>query len=161
MERERVCPRCSYRTTRPVDLCPACGIDLVLQPRTWRPTRRSFRVPLPPGVRGQLDGEIPVAVLDLSPLGARLEHEEIVVPGHVHLLSFTPPDACHLRLPSRIAWSTAHRDQPEHPATGWVRRSGVEFQDVPTDGGRELLAYLYRIIGDSPSSPGKQASRPR
>jgi hypothetical protein len=158
MEREGVCPQCSYRTTRPVDVCPACGIELVLQERTWSPTRRSFRVPLPPGVRGELDGEIPVAVLDLSPLGARLEHHDIVVPGQVHLLTFTPPDAGHLCLPSRIAWSQARRFAPEHPANGWIRQSGVEFQDVPTDGGRELLAYLYKVTEEDPSSsPEKDA----
>jgi hypothetical protein len=32
----------------------------------------------------------------------------------------------------------------------------VEFHEVPPDGGRELLAYLYRIIGDAPFSSERE-----
>ncbi len=96
-----------------------------------------------------------MGVLDLSPLGARLEHQAILTPGQLHLLTFTPPDSTHLRLPSRVVWSRPYRSESERSGTRRVQHSGVEFQDVPPAGGQELLAYLYRVRADVPPSPAR------
>ncbi|HEY7677630.1 MAG TPA: hypothetical protein VIG69_11185, partial [Candidatus Methylomirabilis sp.] len=88
MEIERICPQCSYRTTLPVaELCPVCSIPLVLQERTWVPTRRAPRTVLNSPVKGRLDGRIGATILDLSILGARLEHGEPLRQGWRYILA--------------------------------------------------------------------------
>lgn len=35
---EWTCPKCSYRTSLPVALCPVCEVRLMLRERTWAPS---------------------------------------------------------------------------------------------------------------------------
>ena len=154
---ERVCPRCAYRTTRPVDLCPICDVPLRHQERGWADARRVVRVALPPGVQGALDGQVAVTVLDLSPLGARLEHAEPLLPEQPCHLTFALPEAAPLRLPASIVWSRAHLFEPGCGEAKWLYRSGVEFQDVPPTLARDLGAYLGRLGSGPGSLPGTVA----
>ncbi len=158
MALERVCPRCTYRTTRPVERCPVCDVPLGQQERGWADARRAVRVQLPQGVQGEVDGQVAVTVLDLSPLGARLEHAEPLLPAQPCLLTFAPPEAAPLRVPGSIVWSRAHLYEPEPGQTRWLYRTGVEFRDVPPTLARALGAYLARL-GNGPSSlPGMVAA---
>lgn len=159
MTLERVCPRCAYLTTRPVDRCPICDVPLRQQERAWTDPRRAVRVPLPPGVHGELNGQVPVTVLDLSPLGARLEHAEPLLPKHPYLLTFALPEAAPLRLPGSIVWCRAHLFEPESGETRWLYHSGLEFQDVPPAVAHDLSARLHRVAGGPGSLPGTVALR--
>ncbi len=130
------------------------------QERGWVDGRRVVRVQLPPGaVQGELDGQVAVTVLDLSPLGARLEHAEPLLPAQPCLLTFTPPEAAPLRVPGSIVWSRAHLFEPEAGQTRWLYHSGVEFQDVPPALARDLGAYLARLGNGPGSLPGTVAPR--
>ncbi len=160
MALERVCPRCTYRTTRPVERCPVCDVLLHQQERGWADARRVVRVQLPQGgVQGELDGQVAVTVLDLSPLGARLEHAEPLLPAQPCLLAFALPEAAPLRLPASIVWSRAHLPEPGSGETKWLYHSGVEFRDVPPTLARDLGAYLARLGNGPGSLPGTVAPR--
>ena len=154
---ERICPRCAYRTTRPVDRCPLCDVPLRREARGCAPARRTARVPLTPGVPGELDGQVAVVVLDLSPLGARLEHAEPLLPTRPCLLTFAPPEAAPLRLPASIVWTQAHLGEADAGEMRWLYWSGVEFRDVPPPVVRDLSAYLDRVAGGLESLPGTVA----
>ncbi len=157
MSIERVCPRCAYLTARPVERCPSCDIPLRPRERAWTEVRRAVRVALPGGVQGQLDGQVPVKVLDLSPLGARLEHAEPLLPKHQCLLTFALPETNPLRLPGSIVWSRAHLLEPHSGETKWLYHSGVEFLNVQPTIARDLGALLRRLGGGSGTLPGTVA----
>ncbi len=159
MALERVCPRCAYQTTRPVDRCPSCDVPLRHQERGWADARRAIRVSLPPGVQGDLNGQVAVTVLDLSPLGARLEHAEPLLPAQACLLTFALPEAVSLRVPASIVWSRAHLLEPTSGETRWLYHSGVEFREVPPTLARDLGAYLNRVAGGPGSLSGTVAIR--
>ncbi len=147
MTLERVCPRCMYRTTRPVDRCPLCGVPLRHSERAWLRPRRADRLPLLPGVPGTLDDQMRVTVRDLSLLGARLEHAEPLLPALPCLLTIVPPEAAPLCLPAHVAWSRPYPfDQASSEAIA-LYHSGVEFGDVPPAVTRALYEYLGRTLG--------------
>ncbi len=147
MALERVCPECGYRTTRPADLCPICNVSLRTQGRGWLRRRRVGRVPLPAGVPGTLDDQIPVTVLNLSPLGACLEHAEPLLPVQPCLLTLPLPDAGPLCLPADIVWTQAQPVAPDGDGAQRLYRSGVEFRDVPPAMAQALDTYLGRVAG--------------
>ena len=105
---ERICLQCSYRTTRPVAICPLCDVPLRHRERGWAEARQAVRVPLPPGVRAEVDGQVAVTVLDLSPLGARLEHAELLPPDPSCFLTLALPEVAPLRLSASIVWTQTH-----------------------------------------------------
>lgn len=51
---ERTCQRCSYATSRPVLVCPICEVPLVLQERTWAPSRGEPWLRLPGKIRSTM-----------------------------------------------------------------------------------------------------------
>ncbi len=154
MTPEEVCPRCGYRPTGPVDRCPGCDAPLRPQERGRADARRAARIPLSPGVRAEVDGQVAVAVLDLSPLGARLEHVGRLLPAQPCLLTFELSEVSPLRLPATVVWTRAHLREPEPGAPRRLFHSGVEFSDVPPPMARELGACLDRVGGGPGSLPG-------
>jgi hypothetical protein len=108
-------------------------------------------------VQGDLNGQVPVTVLDLSPLGARLEHAEPLLPRHPCLLTFAVPEAAPLRLPGNIVWTRAHLFEPESGETKWLYHSGMEFHNVPPGVAQDLGAYLHRVAGGPGSLAGALA----
>ena len=159
MTLERVCSQCAYLTTRPVDRCPICDVALRQRERAWSGTRRAVRVPLPPMVNGDLNGLVPVTVVDLSPLGARLQHAEPLLPKHPCLLTFAVPEGGALRLPGNIVWTRAYLFEPESGETKWLYHSGMEFLDVTQAAAEDLGAYLHRVTGGLGSLSGAVALR--
>ena len=153
---ERVCERCSYRTTRPVPICPICEVPLRHEKQGWTDARHAIRVPLPPGVQAALNGQVTVTVLDLSPLGAGLEHVQPLLPAQPCLL--TVPPAARLALLARVVWSRPHPVEPAPGQVRWVYRSGVEFLEVPPPVARGLAAYLDRVSG-APRRPPARSRR--
>lgn len=144
MQPERSCPQCSYRTTLTVaDRCPVCNVPLVLQERTWTPTRRAARTKLPPGFTGKLDDRLDVTVLDLSILGARLEHRAALRSGWRYVLSVPlKKDALPLQLLARVVWTRVQRAQRVWDQAGMVYESGVEFLELSAEREQELSAFL-------------------
>jgi len=73
---------------------------------TWTTTRRAPRVQLPTEVPGEVNGSLAARLVDLSAHGVRLEHADILRPGHRCLLSAPLGSAARtLHLPSRVVWS--------------------------------------------------------
>jgi hypothetical protein len=110
-------------------------------------------------VHGDLNGHVPVTVVDLSPLGARLEHAEPLLPKHPCLLTFAVPEGPPLRLAGNIVWTSAHLVEPESGETKWLYHSGMEFHDVPQAVADHLGAYLHRVTGGLGSMSGEVALR--
>lgn len=156
---ERACPRCAYRTTGPVERCPLCDVSLWKQERTWKDARRAFRVPLPAGVQGALDGQMAVAVVDLSPLGARLTHAEALRPNRTCLLSLDLPETAPLCFPASIVWTRTHLLVPESGEARWLYSSGVEFRNSAPTVTRDVSTYLNRVEGGRGALPGTLPGR--
>ena len=116
---------------------------------TWTATRRAPRVQLPIEVPGEVNGSLAARLVDLSSHGARLEHADILRPGHRCLLSVPLGFAERiLHLPSRVVWSQVRHIERQE---GIVYHSGLEFQALPPDASQELGEYLGRV---SESLPG-------
>lgn len=163
MQPERTCPKCSYRTTLAVaDLCPVCNVPLVLQERTWAPTRRAARTKLAPGVTGTLDDRLDVTVLDLSILGARLEHRVALRSGWRYVLSIpVKQDALPLQLLVRVVWTRVQRAQRIWDQAGMVYQSGVEFLEVSAEREQELAAFVGGAGGARPGPLRATVAPPR
>ncbi len=91
------------------------------------------------------DSQVTVTVLDLSPLGACLEHAEPLLPGQPCRVTFAQPERASLQLPARVVWCRAHACEPEEGRPEWSYTSGVEFRDVPPTAARDLGAFLDRV----------------
>lgn len=142
------CPKCMYESGDVATQCPICEGALVHQAASWSPARRAVRVPMPPGVWGEVNGRFAVKVVDLSSLGAQLEHAEVLRPRHHCVLTLAVPGkAPPLSLPARAIWSKVHRLDPEE---GVVCRSGVEFLDLCPEIRKELVEYVERVGGILP-----------
>ena len=112
---------------------------------TWTATRRARRIQLPTQVPGEVNGSLAARLVDLSSRGARLEHADILRPGHRCLLSLPLVFAAGtLYLPSRIVWSQVRHIERQE---GIVYHSGLEFQALPPDIREELGEYLGRVEG--------------
>ena len=110
--------------------------------------RGAPRFQLPTGVPGEVNGSLAARLVDLSSSGARLEHADILRPGHRCLVSFPLGFAARtLHLPSRVVWSQVRHMEREE---GIVYQSGLEFQALPPDVRQELGEYLGRIAGSLP-----------
>jgi hypothetical protein len=156
---ERVCSQCAYLTTRLVDRCPICDVPLRQQERAWERSRRAARLSLPPRVNGNLNGQVRVTVVDLSPLGVRLEHAKPLLPKHPCLLTFAVAEGAPLRLPGNIVWTRAYLFEPESGETKWLYHSGMEFHDLSQAAAEELGAYLHRVTGGLGSLSGTATYR--
>lgn len=109
---------------------------------------------LTPPLRGELDGGVEAAVLEISPTGARVEHRQFLSPGGSYTLALpVAGDAACLRLPCRVIWTWVHRNEPGEGETGCIYHSGLEFLDLPPDVGRDLAAYLLGGIAAAHSGP--------
>lgn len=143
MSLEGVCSRCGYRTNRAVTVCPICEIPLTRQERSWSPSRRGPRIPLPPGVWGEVSGQLEVLVVDLSANGARLEHQGLLRPGHPCQLTLRlGTEAAARQLPARVVWSAVQRMEAQ---AGLVYHSGLEFRRLGPEVGQALSTYLRSI----------------
>lgn len=145
MQPERSCPQCAYATTLDVPaLCPVCNVPLVARERTWAPTRRRApRTPLAPFLTGRMDDRFEATVLDLSPLGARLEHSDLLRSGWRYVLTLPlHEDAPSFSLSVRVVWTRVHRSGMGRGQVGVIYHSGVEFQEIPAEVGREVAAFL-------------------
>ncbi len=127
-----------------------------------REQRKATRVPLPEAVRATVD-DVPVRVLELSPVNARLEHEQRF-----------PLQSPHLRL----EWNRSEINLPfrvmrsqivSRSESGPLYHSGVEFIALdPTAQGliasilqwaRQSASALARPTGDSPTRKSDDAGK--
>ena len=94
-------------------------------PLDWRGTRRAPRYRLRPGVQIQLDGN-PVAIFDMSALGAQVVSATILRPNQRLRVSVTTDDFV-MRFRAVVAWAKFESPRPpELPRY----RAGVEFTDA-------------------------------
>jgi CheY-like chemotaxis protein len=91
----------------------------------WHGTRRAPRFALRSGVRIQLDGN-PVAVVDLSTIGAQVVSATILRPSQRVRVS-VPTDNFVMRFRGLIAWAKFELPNPKEPPR---YRAGVEFVDA-------------------------------
>ena len=148
MRTERVCSRCSYRTTHHLTLCPMCDIPLELHERTWHRVRRDPRVDLSPGVPGRVNHQLDVRATNLSARGARLEHHQPLPPRGQCLISLPlGQQGAPLHLPARVVWSQVHHGEGAPATPGPLYHTGVEFQDLPVQDKWDLTVYLDRLLG--------------
>ncbi len=163
MDPERICPQCSYRTTLSVgDVCPVCSVPLVLQERTWAPTRRAGQTKPSPLGTGKLDGRLEATVRDLNISGARLEHGHALRSGWRYILAIPlRQDALPLHLPMRVVWSRLQRVQRGAGSTGTSYQSGVEFRELSAERERDLAAFLGGIGETYPGPLNATVASPR
>lgn len=113
-----------------------------MEDRGGRERRREARIKIRAQVHGQVLATLDARLMDLSAVGALLEHVEPIRPGAACelLLQDEPEELC---LPCRIVRSALI--QPEGPAVSHQIRyhSGVEFVD-PTPAQRRILEALMR-----------------
>lgn len=163
MNPERICAQCGYRTTLPeATRCPLCDVPLVLQERTWAPTRRAERTKLSPAVTGRLDGRFDATVLDLSIFGARLEHSEALRSGWRYVLSLpVTEDVLPLHLPVRVVWSRVQHAVRGRAQKGLLYQSGVEFRELAPEAKRELARFLGGVAETHPGPLLATVASPR
>lgn len=141
------CPLCTYRTTLPVDVCPNCHVPLGV-PEGNPDARRTPRIPLRPAALCEINGRFEAAALDLSPLGAGLEHRDMLRRGERFLLRMVPRWlGGSLVLPSKVVWSKVHRMEMRRDDGELIFRSGVEFANLSAVVERDLVAYLGSLRG--------------
>ncbi len=158
---EWACPQCTYRTNLPVAMCPACHVPLVSL-KGKRDARRAPRTPLRAAALCEVNGRYEAMVLDLSPLGAGLEHRDTLRPGQRFLLKMVPRRTeGSLGLPSKVVWSSVDRMEKRGDEAEFIFRSGVEFQNLPAETGQDLAAYLGSLGGGRADvAPGTGPSSP-
>jgi hypothetical protein len=87
-------------------------------------------------------------VLDLSPLGAGLEHRETLREGQRFLLRMVPRwTGGSLVLPSKVVWSAVHRMEMRGGEGEFISRAGVEFLNLSATAERDLVVYLGSLGG--------------
>jgi len=91
----------------------------------WHGTRRATRTRLRRGVEIQLDGN-PVAVIDVSPLGAQVVSITILRPNQKVRVSIPQEDAL-VRCRGTVVWARFELPKPSAPP---VYRAGIEFIDA-------------------------------
>ena len=155
------CPQCTYRTTFPVAMCPTCHVPLV-RSKGKRDARRAPRTPLRAAALCEVNGRFEAMVLDLSSLGAGLEHQDTLHPGQRFLLKMAPRRTDgSLGLPSKVVWSSVDRMERRGDEAEFIFRSGVEFQSLPAETGQDLAAYLGSLGGGPPDvAPAARPSSP-
>jgi hypothetical protein len=113
--------------------------------------RRAARltVPLPLG-QGTL-AHHHVHLLDLSPLGARLRHRDLLHAGVVCYLDL-PLALGGLRLTGCIVWTELRGTEQAVTGERWTHyESGIEFQD-PTPAQQTALAVALASLQESPTN---------
>jgi hypothetical protein len=104
-------------------------------------------------LRGEVDGGLEVAVLEISAGGARLEHRHALTPGDPTTLTLAvDPEGEALRLPGRVVRSWVHQID-EGGETDMIYHSGLEFLDVPPDMAQCLAAYILGGVASAQSGP--------
>jgi hypothetical protein len=117
-----------------------------------RDRRRLVRVILPWTVRGAVDRQYDVQVIDLSLAGAMIEHAERFSPGETRLLLLWVPGA-DLCLRAQLIWSQMNSVHRGADGKGQLRfRSGVHFLDLSDAETAHLRRYLA-TFGDPDSDP--------
>jgi len=104
--------------------------------------RRHARVILPWTVRGTVDRQYDVQVIDLSMAGAMIEHAQRFQPGEIRLLFLWVPGA-DLCLRAQLIWCQMNRMQMGAGGKAELRfRSGVHFPDLNEADEAHLQRYL-------------------
>jgi hypothetical protein len=118
--------------------------------------RRVARLTIPPQFRNGELGHHRVHVLNLSPLGARISHQELLHDGVVCYLDL-PPALGALRLTGRVAWTwlqgteqTLEGDRRSH------YESGIEFTGPTAEQHAALTTALatLQVAQDAPDRAG-------
>jgi hypothetical protein len=131
--------------------------------------RRVARLTVPPLLREGEFAHHRVRVLNLSPLGARIAHGDLLH-GEVVCYLDLPPALGGLRLTGRVAWTWLRGT--EHTLAGDRRshyESGIEFTN-PTPDQQAALATVLATLGvtqtfpsgstETPDTPPNRASSP-
>jgi hypothetical protein len=107
--------------------------------------RRVARLVLPSHLRGQLLGSQEVRILDLSPIGVRIEHVEPVRPGASCILEFPPPLG-PVQLTARVVWSLVRgAEQTPEGERRLHYQSGLAFIGVTAEQQAVLADALEKI----------------
>ncbi len=115
-----------------------------------RPARRAPRWQVHGELPGEVSARFEVAVVDVSILGACVEHTQQMQPGQTYFLHLVLGDQ-PVRLQARAVWSTVYRSEK----TGGKRlfyRTGVEFI-APSPAALEALRGL--LARESSPDPGE------
>jgi hypothetical protein len=113
-------------------------------------------------VRGRLDERIGATILDLSSLGARLEHGEPLRQGWRYILAVPLREgAFPVHLPLRVVWSRAERTEQRQGKAELIYQSGVEFQGLTAEDQQALAAFLGGIGGTCPGPLSATLASPR
>ena len=121
--------------------------------------RRAARLTVPPPLGGGELAHHRVHLLNLSPLGARISHRDLLHDGVVCYLDL-PLALGGLRLTGCIVWT--HLRGTEQALTGERRshyESGIEFLD-PTPAQQTALAVALASLQATPARPGGPAVPP-
>ena len=122
--------------------------------REWR---RVARLTVPPQLR---EGELAhhsVHVLNLSPLGARIAHTELLH-GEVVCYLDLPPALGPLRLTGRVAWTRLYSvEQTLEGARRSHYESGIEFTGPTPDQQTALAAALATL--QTRAAPDREGAR--
>jgi hypothetical protein len=120
--------------------------------------RRVARLAIPLHLRNGELGHHRVHVLDLSSLGARISHQELLHDGVVCYLDL-PPALGALRLTGCVAWTrlqnteqTLEGDRRSH------YESGIEFTG-PTAEQHAALTIALATLQAAPDAPDREGSR--
>jgi len=120
--------------------------------------RRVARLTIPPHLRNGELAHHRVHVLNLSPLGARISHPELLHDGVVCYLDL-PPALEALRLTGQVVWTrlqdteqTLEGDRRSH------YESGIEFTS-PTPEQQTALAAALATLQAAQSASDREASR--
>ncbi len=115
--------------------------------------RLTLREAFPVEVRG----EGPVHLLDLSLVGARIEHFDLRRPGTACTLDLFSPVGI-LRLPARVVWCTViGRRRTRNGEFRLVARSGLQFPTL-TETQQLALAGALQHLGE-PATPTLDSPR--
>jgi hypothetical protein len=123
------------------------------------PERRQVaRLLVPWQLKGPPTLERQLCFLDLSAMGARIEHTEPVYEGFVCEVDL-PPALGRGRFKGRVVWTQLHKRAPTFEGdTRVFYQTGLVFVDI-TPEQRETLAAALRIL-QTGESPRWNVSRP-
>ncbi len=166
----------------PAHVCMDCGRytlappvvmrvqDILLEDTRTAPTRgivklayrrRRVRVNLPASLEVSEGVRNDVRVINLSPVGAMIEHAVCLSPGESCFLSVRLAGA-DLCVQARVVWSRVHGSSESPGEAGMpLFRSGLQFRDVSEEAKDQMAQYLARpSTSNGHASNGGKEPRP-